>query len=145
MWRLWTSQSCFSLEFLSHYFLEALNISWAWGVFILVCVWNAKSQFFQNRAGWWLGLTTWLRREFKLRTNWMASLDFLSCSAPASMTLQLLRMLGMCATSGHLQATSYPRGPVASPCYFAQTRSFLHTLSHITLTWFPPKYSVTNC
>ena len=23
--------------------------------------------------------------------------------------------------------------------------AFLHTLSHTTLTWFPPKYRVTNC
>ena len=135
----------FSRVSLSIFSLEALNISWVWEVFILMCVWNAKSQFFQNRVGWRLGLTTWLSHEFKSRTNWMASLDFLSCSAPASMTLQLLRMLGTCATSGGLQAASYLRGPVASPCYFAQTWAFLHTLSHTTLTWFPYKYKVTNC
>ena len=29
----------------------------------------------------------------------MASLDFLSCNAPAGMMLQLLHMLGTCATS----------------------------------------------
>ena len=120
----------FSRVSLSIFFLEALNISWVWGVFILVCVWNVKSQFFQNRAGWQLGLATWLSREFKLRTNRMISLDFLSCSAPASMMLQLLNMLGTCATSSGLQAASYPWGPVASPCYFAQTWAFLHTLSH---------------
>ena len=130
---------------LSIFSLETLNILWVWGVFILVCVWNTKSQFFQNRASWWLGLATWLSREFKPRTNWMASLDFLSCSVPAGMILQLLHMLGTCATSSGLQAVSYPRGPVASPCYFAQTWEFLHTLSHTTLTWFPPKYRVTNC
>ena len=135
----------FSRVSLSIFSLEALNISWVWGIFILVYVWNAKGQFFQNKASWRPGLATWLSREFKPRTNWMASLDFLSCSAPASMTLQLLSMLGMCATSGSLQATSYPQGPVASPYYFAQTWKFLHTLSHITLTWFPPKYKVTKC
>ena len=135
----------FSRVSLSIFSLEALNISWVWGVFILVCVWNTMNQFFQNRAGWWLGLATWLRREFKPRTNWMASLDFLFYSASASMTLQLLSMLGMCATSGSLQAVSYQRRPVASPYYFAQTCAFLHTLSHTTFTWFPPKYGVTNC
>ena len=135
----------FSRVSLSIFSLEALNISWVWGVFILVCVWNAKSQFFQNRAGWQLGLATWLSCEFKPQTNWMASLDFLSCSAPAGMTLQLLSMLGICVTSGGLQAAIYLRGLVTSPCYFAQTWAFFHTLSHTTLTWFPPKYKVTNC
>ena len=135
----------FSRVSLSIFSLEALNISCVWGVFILVCVWNAKSRFFQNRVGWRLGLTTWLSRKFKSRTNRMASLDFLSYSAPAGMTLQLLRMLGTCATSGGLQATSYLWGLVSSPYYFAQTWAFLHTLSHTTLTWFLPKYKVTNC
>ena len=135
----------FSRVSLSIFSLEALNILWVWGVFILVCVWNAKSQFFQNRVGWWLGLATWLSHEFKPQTNWMASLDFLPCSAPAGMTLQLLSMLGTCATSRGLLAASYPRGPVASPYYFAQTWAFFHTLSHTTLTWFSPKYGVTNC
>ena len=135
----------FSRISLSIFSLEALNISWVWGVFILVCVWNVKSQFFQNRVGWRLGLVTWLSREFKPRTNWMASLDFLSCSAPVGMMFQLLCMLGTCATSSGLQAASYLRGLAVSPCYFAQTWAFLYTLSHTTLTWFPSKYRVTNC
>ena len=33
----------FSRVSLSIFFLEALNILWVCGVFILVCVWNAKS------------------------------------------------------------------------------------------------------
>ena len=41
----------FSRVSLSIFSLEALYISWVSGVFILECVWNAKSQFFQNRAG----------------------------------------------------------------------------------------------
>ena len=135
----------FSRVYLSIFSLEALNILWVWGIFMPVCVWNAKSQFFQNRAGWRLGLATWLSREFQLRGNWTARLDFLSCSATANMTVQLLCMLGTRATSGDLQAMSYPRDPVASPCFFAQSWAFLHTLSHTTLTWFPPKYKVTNC
>ena len=75
----------------------------------------------------------------------MANLDFLSCSAPAGIMLQLLRMLGTCVTTSGLQAASYLGDPVTSPLYFAQTWAFLHTLSHNTLTWFPPKYKVTNC
>ena len=128
----------FSRVSLSIFSLEALNISWVWGVFILVCVWNTKSQFFQNRAGWWLGLATWLRREFKPRTNWMASMEFLSCSASAGMTLQLLRILGMCATSGGLQVARSSRKSLLL-C------TNLSISSHTTLTWFPPKYKITNC
>ena len=138
MWRLWISQSCFSLGFLS---LEALNISWVWGVFILEWEWNAKNQVFQNRVGWRLGLVTWLSREFKPRAKKIAKLDFLSCSSPVGMTVHLLCMLHLCASSGGLPVVSL----VASHCYFAQIWTFLHTLSHITLTWFPPEYRVTNC
>ena len=52
-----------------------------------------KSQVFQNRAGWWLGLATWLSREFQPRGSRTTSLYFLSYSAPAGMTLQLLACL----------------------------------------------------
>jgi len=44
-----------------------------------------------------------------------------------------------------LEAASHPRDPVASPYFFAQSWTFLHTLSHATFTWFPPKYRTTNC
>ena len=145
MWRLWMSQSCFSLGFLSQYSLWKLSTFCGYKGYLYLCVLECEVSIFQNKAGWQLGLATWLSREFKPQTNWMGSLDFLSCSAPTGMALQLLRMLGMCATSGSLQATSYLRNLVVSPCYFAQTWAFLHTLSHTTLTWFPPKYRVTNC
>ena len=38
----------FSKVSLSIFSLKALYISWVYGVFILVCVWNAKSQFFKT-------------------------------------------------------------------------------------------------
>ena len=146
MWRLWMSQSYFfSRVSLSIFFLEALNILWVWGVFILEWEWNAKSQVFQNETGWQLGLATWLSREFKPQANWIARLDFLSCSAPVGMTTHLLYMLHSCASSGGLASASQPRVLVASLCYFEQIWAFLHTLSHTTLIWFPTKYRVTNC
>ena len=52
-----------------------------------------KSQVFQNRVGWRLGLTAWLSREFQPQGNWTASLYFLFYSALAGMTLQLLAYL----------------------------------------------------
>ena len=54
---------------------------------------NVKSQFFPSRVFWRLDLATGLSREFKLRANGLASLKLLSCSATASVTLQLLACL----------------------------------------------------
>ena len=90
------------------------------GIYTCVCL-ECEELVFPKQS--WLAV--WPRDLTELqvqpRTNRMASLDFLSCSAPAGMTLQLLHMLGTCAISGSLQAASYPRGTVTSPCYFAQT------------------------
>ena len=99
----------FSRVSLSIFSLEALNISWGWGVFILKWKWNAKSQVFQNRASWRLGLATWLSREFKPQANRIAKLDFLSCSAPAGMTVHLLSMLHSCASFRGLPTASSNR------------------------------------
>ena len=56
-------------------------------VFILVCVWNAKSQFFPNKVVQRLGLAIGLSSEFKSRANCLANLGLLSCSATAGVTL----------------------------------------------------------
>ena len=66
-------------------------------VFILGYVRNVKSQFFQNRAGWRLGLMTWLSREFKLRANWIARLDF----CPVVLQLAWLFSSLACSTRVH--------------------------------------------
>ena len=49
-----------------------------------------KSQIFPKRVFWRLDLATRLSREFKPRANGLDNLGLLSCSAIASMTLQLL-------------------------------------------------------
>ena len=92
-------------------------------------IYTMKNQFFHNRVDWRFGLATWLSRESKPRTNWMARLDFLSCSATTGMTVQLLCMLHSCASSGGLQAASHPWDLAASP---ASVHNFEHffTLSH---------------
>ena len=95
---------------------------------------ECEESVFHNRVDRRLGLTTWLSHESKPRANWMASLDFLSCSATAGMTVQLLCMLHSCASSGGLQAASHSWDPAASPCFTSQSWVFLHTLSHTTLT-----------
>ena len=106
---------------------------------------ECEESVFQNRVGWQFGLATWLSREFKPWANWMASLDFLSCSATASMTVQFLCMLHSCASSSGLPIVSHPQDLVASPCFNAQFWAFLHTFSHIILTWFPSNYRVSKC
>ena len=126
----------FSLNILSGSSLHFVGMR---STYTCVCL-ECEETFFQNKVGWRLGLATWLSCEFKPRTNWMANLDFLSCSALAGMMLQLLRMLGMCATSSGLQAASYPQVPIT----LHKLEQFF-TLSHTTLTWYPPKYRVTNC
>ena len=131
----------FSLKILSRSSLHFVSIR---GIYTGVRN-ECKESFFHNRVDWWLGLATWLSRKSKPRTNWMARLDFLSCSATAGMTVQLLCMLHSFASSSGLQAASHPQDPTVSPCFTAQFWAFLHTLSHTILTWFPPKYMVTNC
>ena len=139
------SQSCFSLGFLSQILSRiSLHFMGIRGIYTGVRK-ECEESFFHNRVDWRLGLATWLSRKSKPQTNWMARLEFLSCNATTSMTIQLLCMLHSCASFGGLQATSHSQGPVASPCFTTQFWAFLHILSHITLTWFPPKFRVTNC
>ena len=140
------SQSCFFLGFLSQYSLWKLSIFCGYKGYLYCCENGMRRvRFFQNKAGWRLDLATWLSSEFKPWANRIAKLDFLSCSALTGVTVHLVCMLHSCASSGGLPVASQLRVPVASPYYFAQTWAFLHTLSHTTLTWFPPKYRVTNC
>ena len=120
-------QSCFSLGFLSQYSLWKLSTFHGFEGYLYLCVFGMQRVIFQNRPGWRLSLVTWLSCEFKLRTNRMASLDFLSCNAPAGMTLQILHMLSMCATSGGLQAARSSRKSLLL-CTNLSISSHSHTL-----------------
>ena len=63
-WRLWMNQSCFSLRFLSQNSLWKLSTFRGYkGLYIVVCVWNTKSQFFKLELA--SGLTS--------RLDWVAS------------------------------------------------------------------------
>ena len=57
----------------------------------------------------------------------MARLDFLSCSAIAGMTVQLLYMLHLCASSGGLQAARSSRVSLLH-CTVLRISSHSHTL-----------------
>ena len=109
---------------LSKFSLEALFLLWVKWVFILGWEWNVKSQvYFKNRASSRLGLVAWLSREFQPRGNWTASCPILSCSAPASITLQLLA----CLARVQLLAACSHESPVRSSC---ESLFFLHNLEH---------------
>ena len=98
-------------------------------VFIVGYVRNVKSQFFQNKPGWWLGLTTWLNREFKPRANWMARLDF----CPIVLQLAWLFSSLVCSACVHLLAACKPQASIEiQPQVSASLHSFEHffTLSH---------------
>ena len=78
-------------------------------VFIVGCVWNAKSQLQLNRVFWQLELATRMSRKFESQANCLARLEVLSCNATAGVTLQLPCMLHMCATFGNLLVTRSSR------------------------------------
>ena len=99
-------------------------------VFIVVCMRNAKSQFQPNREFWLLELMIGTSRKFESQANCLARLEVLSCSAPASVTLQLLYMLHTCASFSDLLVARSSREALLS----AHSEAFLHTLSHTTLT-----------
>ena len=58
-------------------------------------------RFVTNRAFWKIELAIGTSREFEPRANYLASLEVLSYSAPAGVTLQLPCMLYTCATFGN--------------------------------------------
>ena len=130
------SQSCFFLGFLSQNSLWKLSTICGYKGIYTGVFGMRKVRFVTNRAVWRLGLATGMSREFESQTNYLAKLEVLSCSAPASVTLQLPHMLHTCASFGDF--------PVVRLCLSAHSWAF-HTLSYITLTWFSPKYRVFKC
>ena len=146
MWRLWMNQSYFSLGFLTQNSFWKLSIFLGYkGLYIVGWERNAKSQFFPNRVVWRLGLATGLSRKFKSRAIGLVRLVLLSCSTTADMIFQLPCMLHTCANFGGLPVASHPWVQL-------QVSALLHNLEHFftlsystTITWFPPKYRVTNC
>ena len=114
------------------------------GIYTGVRIEYEKSIF--PKQGW---LATWPRDLTDSQVQAASKLNvqsgFLSCSAPAGMTVQLPCMFCAYATFGGLQATSLPRDPAASPYFTIQSWAFLLNFSHTTLIWFPPKYRVSKC
>ena len=124
MWRLWMNQSCFTLGFFSQNSLWKLSFFRGYeGYLYLVDNGMWRVRFF--KTGLARGLT-------KSRENWTTSCPILSCSAPASMTLQLLA----CLARVQLLAACNRESPARSSPEFL---FFLHTLEHFfTLSYLLP-------
>ena len=135
----------FSLGFLSQNSLWKLSLNCGYkGIYIVGWEGMWKVKFCQTGCSG--GLTSrlgWVASSRREQTAW-PTWDF--CPVVNSWRDALASgMLDMCASIWQLAATSHPRDPTVNPCFFTHTWAILHTLSHITLTWFPPKYRVTNC
>ena len=138
-WRLWMSQSCFSLGFLSQNSLQKLSIIRGYNGYLYWCVFVIRKVSFSQIE--WSG-------NLASRLDWIASLshelttwDF----CPAVQQLVWLFISPTCFTCVPSFATCQPRDPVTRPYLSAHSWAFLHTLSHTTLTWFSPKYRVSKC
>ena len=83
------SQSCFSLWFISqNSFWKFSTFHGYKGIYSRVCK-ECEKSFFCKTGSFGDSHMTGTSREFQSRNNWLARLSFLSCSAPAVMTLQL--------------------------------------------------------
>ena len=148
MWRLWMSQSCFSLGFLSQNSFWKLSQNRGYkGIYIVW--WEGMWKVSFSQTGCSGDLTSrlgWVASSSREQMAWLVW-DFCPVVTlyTVGVTLQLLACLACVQHSGGLQAASHPRDLAASPCFFAQSWIILHTLSYTTLTWFLPKYMVTNC
>ena len=121
------SQSCFSLGFLSQNILWKLSTIRGYNGYLYWCVFGKrKVRFFPNRVVWRLGLATWLSCDSESQANYLARLEVFSCSAPASMTVQLPYMLHTCALFDDLPTVSQSRGP--TKCTLLNFSS--HSLTH---------------
>ena len=134
------SPSCFSLGFISQNSFWKLSIFRGYKGYLY---WSEKGirrvSFFITK---WIGdLASWL--------DWVASPSSELIEWPVwtfcPIVLQLARRFSFfaCFTSVHLLRLA-SREPAVSSCFTAQSWAFLHTFSHTTLTWFPPKHKVTN-
>ena len=138
------SQSCFSLGFLSqNSFWEFSTFCGYKGIYSKVCEKCEKSFFWKiGRSGIHssLGQVASSNREI---TDW-PNCPFLSSSAPAVVTLQLpacFTCVAFWQVISHepLASSSHEN---ALECTYTWN---LYTFSHTILTWFPPKYRVSNC
>ena len=135
----------FSRVSLSKFSLEALSKSWVYEYIYSRVRRNVKSHILPNRVFWQLNLATGLSREFKPRANGLASLRLLSWSEQLARRFSFWHAWHVCF---NLAACSYEppaRSSRESLLLCTHLSNSSHSHTHITLTWFPPKYRVSNC
>ena len=145
MWRLWMSQSCFSLGFLSQNSLWKLFIFCGYKGYLY---WSEKGMQRVN-----FSITEWTG-DLASRLDWVVSPSRELTEWPVwtfcHVVLQLAWRFSFfaCFTRVHLLAACKPRATreiqLQVPALLHSLKHFF-TLSYTTLTWFPPKYRVTNC
>ena len=115
----------FSFKILSRSSLHFVGIR----IFIVGCVWNAKSQLQPNKVFWRLELMTWTSHEFESWANCLARLKILSCRATAGVTPQLPLHASHVCHSGNL--------PVARSSHEALLDCTLLSFFSHSLTYYP--------
>ena len=135
----------FSLGFLSQNSLWKLSLNRGYkGIYIVG--WEGMWKFIFCQIGCSGDLTSrlgWVASSSREQTPWLA---WNFCPVVNSWRdASASSMLGTCTSIWQLAAASHPRNPATSPCFFVLTWVILHTFSHTTLTWFPPKYRTSNC
>ena len=137
------SQSCCSLGFLSQILFGSSLLFVGIRVYIVGYVRNVKNHFSAKQGVLATNLRLgWVTRFCRKITDW-PDCHFLFYSASAIVTLQLLA----CFTHVVFWRVISRESLVSSSRekLFECTNTWiLHTLSHITLTWFPPKFNVSN-
>ena len=135
MWRLWMSQSCSSLGFLSQYSLWKLSIFRGYEGYLYLCVFGMRRVNFSKTklAGGLASRLDWVASSSREQTK---SPDWTFC--PVVLQLTWLFIFSICFTRVHHLVACQPRVPIASSCSFAQTWDTLsHTLplhdSHLNI------------
>ena len=145
MYRLWMSQSYFSLGFLSQYSLWKLSTFRGY-----------KGYLYWSENGMWRVrfYKTELASDLDSWLDWVASSNREVTEWPICTFFPVVLQLAWRFNFWHawhvfsiwrLAATNHLQDLVASLYFFAQSWAFLHTFSLTTLTWILPKYRVTNC
>ena len=134
------NQSCFSLEAL---WKLSQNRGYK-GIYIVGWEWMWKVSFFQ----------TGCPGDLTSRLGWVASSSREQMAWPAWDFCPVVQQLARRFSFWHawhvcIILAACSREPPArasrESLFFAQSWAILLTLSHTTLTWFPPKYKFTNC
>ena len=135
-------QSCFSLGFFSQNSLWKLSTFRGYKGYLYWCVFGMRKVSFSQIE--WSG-------DLASRLDWVTSSSHELTAWPAWEFCPVVQQLAWlfsssaCFTRVPLLVTCQSQDPVARPCWVAHFWAFLHTLSHTTLTWFPPKYRVSKC